>query len=188
MDTDTLASTPRLTLRLHREGDLCRLVSIYSRPDVARYLLEEPWTVESGRAQLERRLGRTELAEPVAALALVVEREGSVIGTVSLWRTEQERRTLEIGWTLDPEHGGRGYASEAVAAALQLAFARDDVHRVTAQMDARNASSARLAARVGMRQEAHHRQDFWSKGEWTDTLVFAMLADERLPQQGETGK
>jgi hypothetical protein len=50
MDTDTLASTPRLALRLHREDDLGRLVSIYSRPDVARYLLEEPWTIESGRA------------------------------------------------------------------------------------------------------------------------------------------
>jgi aminoglycoside 6'-N-acetyltransferase len=178
MDTDTLASTPRLTLRLHREDDLERLLAIHSRPDVSRYLLEEPWTIESGRAQLDRRLARTDLAEPVGALALVVEREGRLIGTVALWRTESEPRTLEVGWTLDPDHGGQGFAGEAVAAALRLAFARDDVHRVTAQMDGRNTASARLAARVGMRQEAHHRQDFWSKGEWTDTLVFAMLADE----------
>lgn len=178
MDTDTLASTPRLTLRLHREDDLERLLAIHSRPDVSRYLLEEPWTIESGREQLARRLGRRDLAEPVGALALVVEREGRLIGTVAMWRTESEPRTLEVGWTLDPDHGGQGFAGEAVAAALRLAFARDDVHRVTAQMDGRNTASARLAARVGMRQEAHHRQDFWSKGEWTDTLVFAMLADE----------
>jgi len=58
------------------------------------------------------------------------------------------------------------------------------VHRVVAQMDARNTASARLAARVGMRQEAHFRRDFWSKGEWTDTLVFGLLASE-LADEGE---
>ena len=184
MDSDTVATTPRLTLRLHRSSDLDRLVAIHSRPDVARYLLQEPWTLEDGKAQLDRRLRRTDLAEPVGALALVIEREGLLIGTVSVWRTEQERRTVELGWTLDPEHGGAGYASEAVAAGLRLAFGQPDVHRVTAQLDARNTASERLAARVGLRREAHHRQDFWSKGEWTDTLVFAMLADEHRQQTG----
>jgi len=182
MDTDTVTTTPRLTLRLHRSSDLDRLVAIHSRPDVARWLLHEPWSVEDGKAQLGRRLLRTELAEPVGALALVIEREGLLLGTVSLWRTEQERRTVELGWTLDPEHGGVGYATEAVAAGLRIAFGHHDVHRVTAQLDARNTASERLATRVGLRQEAHHRQDFWSKGEWTDTLVFASLADEHRPQ------
>jgi RimJ/RimL family protein N-acetyltransferase len=184
MGTDTVATTARLTLRLHRGGDLDRLVAIHSQPEVARYLLQEPWTAEDGEAQLERRRRRTELAEPVGALALVIEREGELVGTVSLWRTEQERRTVELGWTLDPEHGGAGYASEAVAAALRIAFGQPDVHRVTAQLDARNTASERLATRVGMRREAHHRQDFWSKGEWTDTLVFALLATEHRQQQG----
>jgi RimJ/RimL family protein N-acetyltransferase len=46
-------------------------------------------------------------------------------------------------------------------------------------MDARNTASAKLARRIGMRQEAHLRQDWWSKGEWTDTLIFGMLASDR---------
>ena len=97
---------------------------------------------------------------------------------MSIWRTEQERRTIEVGWTLDPAYGGNGYATEAVAAVLQFAFERHDVHRAVAQMDARNDTSARLATRVGMRQEAHFRSDFWSKGEWTDTVIFAVLGSE----------
>ena len=97
---------------------------------------------------------------------------------MSVWRTEQERRTVEVGWTLDPAYGGNGYATEAVTAVLELAF-EHDVHRAVAQMDARNDTSARLATRVGMRQEAHFRRDFWSKGEWTDTVVFAVLGSER---------
>lgn len=178
MAPDALLTTDRLSLRLHRGDDLPRLVSIYSQPDVARFLLEEPWTTESGEVHLGRRLARTGLDEPAGSLALAVEHEGLVIGSVSVWRTEQERRTVELGWTFDPDHGGHGYATEAVTAALGLAFGRHDVHRATAQMDARNDASARLARRLGLRQEAHFRADYWSKGEWTDTLVFAVLADE----------
>ena len=178
VDSETLLTTPRLTLRLHRETDLERLVAIHSQPDVARYLLDEPWTVESGRAQLGRRVSRTGLDEPAGALSLGVEHDGVFIGSVALWRTEQERRTVELGWTLDPAFGGRGFATEGVGAALRLAFEHHDVHRAIAQMDARNTASARLATRLGMRQEAHFRSDYWSKGEWTDTLVFGMLDGE----------
>jgi aminoglycoside 6'-N-acetyltransferase len=178
MDADVLVVTDRLSLRLHREGDLQRLVAIYSQSGVARFLLGEPWTRESGAAQLERRLARTGLDGPEGSLALAVERAGHLIGAVSAWRTEQERRTVELGWTLDPAYGGAGYATEAVAAVVDHVFERHDVHRVSAQMDARNDASARLATRLGMRQEAHFREDFWSKGEWTDTLVFAMLRSD----------
>ena len=178
MTPDALVTTARLSLRLHRESDLERLFAIYSRPDVARFLLEEPWTLETGAAPLERRLTRTGPDEPAGSLALAVEREGLLTGAVSVWRTEQEGRTVEVGWTLDPVHGGNGYATEAVTAVLQFAFERHDVRRAVAQMDARNDTSARLATRVGMRQEAHFRSDFWSKGEWTDTVIFAVLGRE----------
>ncbi|MFP3366304.1 GNAT family protein, partial [Pseudoalteromonas sp. SIMBA_148] len=60
-----------------------------------------------------------------------------------------------------------------------LGFETSGLHRVVAQMDARNTASARLAEMLGMRREAHHRQDLWSKGERTDTLVYAMLASDR---------
>src|SRR5699024_7167737 len=85
----------------------------------------------------------------------------------------------EIGWVVDPGQGGRGLATEAVRAMLDLAFERYGAHRVAAQMDARNTASARLAERVGMHREAQLRQDWWSKGEWTDTVIFAMLARDR---------
>ena len=36
------------------------------------------------------------------------------------------------------------------------------------------------SCRIPMRQEAHLRKDWWSKGEWTDTLIFGMIASDRL--------
>jgi RimJ/RimL family protein N-acetyltransferase len=47
-----------------------------------------------------------------------------------------------------------------------------------ATLDARNARSAAVCERLGMRLECDKRADFWSKGEWTPTLEYALLADE----------
>ena len=61
---------------------------------------------------------------------------------------------------------------------LHLAFDDLGLHRVFARVDARNTASARLAARLGMRQEAHLVENEWFKGEWTDELDFALLSRE----------
>ncbi|MGJ3510034.1 GNAT family N-acetyltransferase [Enemella sp. A6] len=171
--------TERLSLRPHHEADVDSLYRIYSRPEVARYLLEEPWSEAEAAQKVRERLPRIDLDADAGALALVIEHDRTVIGDVALWFTDKEHRIAEIGWVLDPEYGGRGYAAEAVRALLDLAFDHYHLHRVVAQMDGRNAASARLAAKIGMHQEAHLRQDWWSKGEWTDTIIYAMLHSDR---------
>ena len=174
--------TERLRLRLHEADDAAWLHELYSQPDVTRYLLDEPWTAEVTREKLAERLAKTNIDGETGALALVIEHGGVAIGDVALWLTDHEHRQGEIGWVLDPAHGGQGFASEAVRAALALGFDHYKLHRVTAQMDARNSASAALARRVGLRLEAHHVQDWFSKGEWTDTLIYARLASEHMRQ------
>ncbi|WP_371685103.1 GNAT family N-acetyltransferase [Flaviflexus sp.] len=60
---------------------------------------------------------------------------------------------------------------------LNFAF-EHGCHRIVAEVDARNAASARLAERLGMLKEAHFRQDLCSKGEWTDTFEYAKLSTD----------
>lgn len=175
-------ATERLRLRPHNADDAEWLHELYSRPDVARYLLDEPWTAEVTHDKLTERLAKTDIDGETGALALVIEHDGVPIGDVALWLTDHEHRQGEIGWVLDPAQGGQGFASEAVRAVLALGFDHYRLHRITAQMDARNSASAALARRVGLRLEAHHVQDWFSKGEWTDTLIFARLASEHMRQ------
>ncbi|PYE53939.1 GNAT family N-acetyltransferase [Deinococcus yavapaiensis] len=172
--------TDRLTLRLPRPADDQDLLAYYSRADVAQYLLEEPWTPNDAEEQLAKRLTRVGLDSEVGALALVWEHAGRVIGDVSLWLTKGRGDVAEIGWVMHPDFSGKGLATEAVRAVLTAAFDVYGLHRVAAQMDARNAASARLCERLGMQREAHLRQDWWSKGEWTDTLIYGMLASDRV--------
>ena len=138
--------------------------------------------MEVTRDKLTERQSKTDLDGETAALALVIEYDGTPIGDVALWLTDKEHRQGEIGWVLNPAYGGQGFASEAVRAVLALGLDHYHLHRITAQMDARNSASAALANRVGLRLEAHHVQDWFSKGEWTDTLIYARLASENFSQ------
>ncbi|MDO5646263.1 MAG: GNAT family protein [Dermabacter sp.] len=177
-DATEILRTDRLRLRLYGPGDAEWMHALYRQDSVARYLLEGPWSAEDAEERLRERRERTGLDTEAKALAMVVEHEGVPVGDVSLWWTDADHRIVEIGWVLDPAHAGHGFASEAVSAALALAFGTYRAHRVAAQMDARNTRSAALAERVGMTREAHLRQDWWSKGEWTDTVIFGALGTD----------
>ncbi|WP_166975060.1 GNAT family N-acetyltransferase [Brevibacterium atlanticum] len=180
-------TTDRLRMRTYREDDAAAQLPIFSREDVSRFLLEDPWTAEVAETKVAERLHRTGLETESRALALVIETadgldslEGSrVIGDIAIWLADGSDEKAEIGWILDPAVGGHGFATEAAIAVLNVAFDHYGLHRVFAQMDSRNTASANLAQRIGMRQEAHLRKDWWSKGEWTDTLIFGMLASDR---------
>ena len=52
------------------------------------------------------------------------------------------------------------------------------LHRIVARLDERNEASARVARRLGMRQEARLIHNELFKGEWSTELDFAMLANE----------
>ena len=174
--------TDRLVLRTYRLGDHQDLLTFYGRSDVCRYLFNEPWSPDDAREAVQTRMSRRDLA--AGAVALVVGYEGRVVGSVSAWLVDESgdavdtERTAEVGWAFSPDFGGRGFATEAVTALIDLVFATPRLRRAVAQMDARNESSARLARRIGLRREAHFRQNAWIKNEWTDTVVFATLRSE----------
>ena len=92
----------------------------------------------------------------------------------------ENRRQAEIGFTLDRAYQKRGFAAEAVRALLDHLFTVRGLHKVSAEADARNAASARLLERVGFTREGLRREHTWSKGEWTDDLLYGVLAGDWL--------
>ncbi len=181
LNPDYPIETPRLLLRpLDPVGDVEAVFAYQSRADVCRYVPYSPRT----RAEVADRLASGQLGSRIDAegdvlgLAVVQRASGALIGDVMLFWRSAEHRTGEIGYVLNPDAQGHGYATEAAGALLALAFDGLGLHRVYARIDARNDASAGVLRRVGMRQEAHLRENEWFKGEWTDEIDFAILAAE----------
>jgi len=113
--------------------------------------------------------------------AVALRATGRLIGYCAAMPDADDPRQCEIGFTLAPDYQGRGYATEAVRLLAGYLFTVRGKHRITACCDARNAASAALLERLGMRREGHLRQSTWAKGEWTDDLLYALLHDEWHP-------
>jgi RimJ/RimL family protein N-acetyltransferase len=173
--------TRRLLLRPYQEGDLTGLHDIHARPEVVRYL---PWaahqTLEDSRLMLEARqaVGGLDADGDKLVLAVTDRLGGALLGEVALILVSRASLQGEVGFILHPDYHGQGYAHEAAEAMLRIGFVVAGLHRIIGRCDARNAASAGLLSRLGMRQEAHFREAELVKGVWVDRLIYACLATE----------
>ncbi len=173
-------TTDRLILRPYTEDDLDDVYDLHSRADVARYLYWGPRDREQARASLAQKIAATTLRDEGdnLTLAVVLPETGRVIGDVMLMWISRDHRQGEVGYIFHPDHGGRGFATEAARVMLRIGFEDLGLHRIIGRLDGRNTASARVLERLGMRREAHFVQNELVKGEWVNETVYAMLAEE----------
>ncbi|WP_125776830.1 GNAT family N-acetyltransferase [Antribacter gilvus] len=179
-------TTARLSLRPMRESDVDSVHAYQSREDVCRYLLFEPRDHARVAEMVADYVAHDRLERTGDYLQIAVERrsDGAFLGDVYFQLKSVPNRTGEIGWTFHPDHHGSGYATEAARAVLGLAFGVLGLHRVVAELDPRNDASVAMCRRLGLREEAHFVRDLWFKGDWADTGVYAILAEEFAPPRG----
>jgi RimJ/RimL family protein N-acetyltransferase len=175
-----LIGTERLVLRRFRASDAETLAAYRSDPEVARYQSwTAPVTVEQARV-IVASLAAGDPDRP-GWFQYAIERasDRAHIGDVGV-DLHANRRQADIGFTLAPAYQRRGYAAEAVRAVLDHLFRVRGLHKVSAEVDARNTPSARVLERVGFSREGLRRSHTFLKGEWTDDLLYGLLADEWL--------
>jgi aminoglycoside 6'-N-acetyltransferase len=166
----------RVVIRRFTGDDAHALAGYRSKDEVARYQTWSNFGVDDATALITE-MEASEV-EPGRWYQVAIEAHGELVGDIGYLLDQREYSTARIGYSLDPDHQGRGLAGEAVTVFLDWAFAAHRLHRVIASVDPRNTPSTRLLERLGFRREAHHVEAIWFKGEWADDLVYAMLDRE----------
>ncbi|WP_235915567.1 GNAT family N-acetyltransferase [Puerhibacterium puerhi] len=179
--------TPRLALRPAGPADAEAFLAWRSQPLVVRYMYQDPWTPQAAQEKLAR-WAAAPFAGPgdVLVLAVVADDDaGTVVGELLLKWAEGAGQ-VEVGYAFHPDVAGRGYATEAARALLDLAFGRYGFHRAFARIDEQNTASVRVAQRLGMRLEARLVENDVrpADGVWSTELVYAMLAAEHGARRG----
>lgn len=157
--------TKRLLLREFTEADEAAVHEYARDPLVSRY---DWW----GPAERET-WPRLEVN-----LAMELCSEQRVIGSFRFTIADPVNRTADFGYTFNRNYWNNGYATEAAAAVLDVAFNALKLHRVYATCDTRNIGSWRVMEKLGMRREAHFVGDKFQKGEWRDTYLYAILGNQ----------
>lgn len=137
--------TERLLLEPLATGHVDDFLRVQSDPDVLRF--QRKLDPASARARLE--LNEREWSERGYGMFAVREQAGGAYVGRAGFRYWPQFEETELGWVLAPERWGRGYATEAGRACIDWAFDRTVVPYLTSMIQAENARSLRVAARLG---------------------------------------
>ncbi|EZP49241.1 GNAT family N-acetyltransferase [Sphingomonas sp. RIT328] len=153
-------TTDRLTLHVHRPQDWAELAAMWADPAVYMRIGGVARPPEDVWLRLLRSIGQWQAFG--YGSWVVRTHDGAFVGEAGLL---ESRRAIEpplawpeAGWTLAPAQHGRGYAQEAMTAALDWAAAHG-APRTTCIIDPANAPSLRLAAKLGyeaVREASYH--------------------------------
>jgi RimJ/RimL family protein N-acetyltransferase len=152
-DPDNVIRTERLVLTPPALADFEGTAALWGDPEVVRFLGAEPSTPMFAWLRLQRQAGSWVLFGH--GPWTVRERAGGrFVGEVGFGNFHREMTpafgdTPEAGWVLATWAQGKGYASEAVAAAHAWGEARFKGPRTVCMIDPENRPSLRVAAKAG---------------------------------------
>lgn len=171
-----VARTKRLALRDFKETDWASIHKYASDPQVVRYMDWGPNTEEETKNFIRR--AKAHLKEQPRrnyTLAIVLKQKNTLIGGCGIHVSNMGNREGWIGYCLNRNFWGKGYATETAKVLLRFGFDQLNLHRIFATCDPANIASAHVLEKIGMQLEGHLREHKWAKGKWRDSLLYAIL-------------
>jgi RimJ/RimL family protein N-acetyltransferase len=170
-------TTARLSLRALADRDAAAFHAIHADAEAMRYWSEPAWT-DPGRARDVMQRDREALADGSSYRFGLFDAVDGLVGCCSLHRVDTVQRRGEVGYILRRSHWGRGLMREALSAMVDFAFRTLALRRLEADIDPRNAASARVVVRLGFVFEAWMRARWQVAGEISDSAIFGLLRDD----------
>lgn len=166
--------TDRMTLRPLEMDDAPAVLGYAADPSVSQYTL---W---SAHRDLEdsRTFIRWLTGSGVWCWALVPECEHAVIGMCFLHSIQRQHKRAEIAFNLARPYWGRGLATEAVRAVLEVSFSTYSFNRIEGNCMIGNVAAGRVMEKCGMSFEGVLRQFLFAKDAFHDARLYAILRDE----------
>jgi len=149
--------TSRLVLRSLQAADVDALVALWSDPEVTHYMGGPRDSAQVRRILEDELQARSE--DPIHFWVVVEKASGRVVGDCGLSRKDVDGRAeIELTYVFAHDAWGKGYGTEAAAAARDDAFGRLVLARLIALVDPENTASARVAEKIGMQLEKEIRR------------------------------
>ena len=188
--------TDRLILRPFLETDAADVYEYLKEPSVNCFACMRLNSLEEARAEVKRRLGKTEYH-----FAIALKDSGKVIGEIEAYPEpgdshgsgDSPRDTFSPCWMLNENYQGKGYAFEAARAFFDYLFSRKGARRIYAYTEDYNLASQRLCEKLGMRREGVFLEfiSFVTQPDgsprYENTVQYAILKKE-WDRQGSPGR
>ncbi|WP_281646896.1 GNAT family N-acetyltransferase [Parendozoicomonas sp. Alg238-R29] len=140
--------TDRLILRGLREEDFPAYAQWCTNPKFMKHIgPQKPISREDAWRSMAMVVGHWPL-RGFGFWALEEKATGELVGRAGLFEPEGWPGT-EVGWGLDPNHWGKGYATEAAKAAVKWGFENTDNDELISLISPDNHPSIKVSERIG---------------------------------------
>lgn len=170
--------TERLSLRAMHPIDAEDMYDYARRPEVTKYLLWKEHKSVGYTKDYLFYIGTRYALGDFYDWAIIDRESRRMIGTCGFTRIDAANDCAEIGYVLNPDFHGKGYATEAVKKIIDFGFCELSFNRIEARFMKGNEASLRLMQRVGMTFEGYMRDLIFVKGSYRTVGISSILRSE----------
>lgn len=153
-------NTERLLIRRPAEADLQDFLAYRNDSEVLKFLPIQPIDEDTALNNLKKQVVLDEAqATGWIMFAIELKTEKKMIGEVGVYISPIHKSCGDIGWSVNKNYHGNGYAVEGAGAFLAYIFELRGLDRVTATCVSANTASSMLMTRLGMHKVANHVQN-----------------------------
>lgn len=177
--------TDRLILRRMKPTDADDMFEYAKRQDVTEFLRWYPHqSIRYTSDYLKYVSARYKLGD-FYDWAVIEKESGKMIGTCGFTSFDLPHDCAEIGYVLNPDFHGRGYATEAAKRVIDFGFTELNLHRIEAKFMKENTASLHVMEKLGMTLEGYRRDGMLIKQKYRTIGICSILREEWLSKQGE---
>jgi RimJ/RimL family protein N-acetyltransferase len=167
--------TQRLLLRNYRAEDLERVHIYGAVPEFSRFESWGPNSIDDTKIFISDMVSQSvQEGRYKFDLAICTKENGLLIGGCGLRRESQGSSVASLGWAINPEFQGRGYATESAQALIKFGFERLQLRVIYATCDTRNSASIKVMEKLGMARVGHLIRDKMQKRHWRDSFRYEL--------------
>lgn len=103
----------------------------------------------------------------------------TIIGTVNFYNISRGCFfNCQIGYKIDHDHLGQGYAYEAISFAMKVLKKEFNLHRIEGRIMPSNKDSIKLIEKLGFNNEGLAKSSIKVNGKWEDHYVYAYVYED----------
>ena len=155
-----IIETDRLILRTWEEKDIEPYFLINQDPKVLKYLAS-PLTPKQSRNFIES-MNAQQDKKNYTLWAVEIKKFAKFIGFIGLNHTDFDAPlcpAVEIGWRLDSQHWGNGYAPEGAKACLDYGFNKIGLKEIVSFTVPSNVNSLKVMEKIGLKRDFRNNFD-----------------------------
>ena len=128
---------------------------------------------------------------PETSVSLVIDVDGTAVGSATLFNFDLLARHAEAGISLERNSRGRGIGTAAVIQLVEFGFVRHNLRRIHLEAISSNVAAIRAYEKAGFVIEGRQRQHAWVRGTYEDIVRMGIdpaigtdhLGLTRIPRQ-----